>query len=710
MRNIIRIMLSDWKRLSTNVVAVVVIIGLSVIPCLYAWFNILSNWAPYDEEATGRLSVAVASEDDGMKIGSIELNVGDTILENLEANKSINWVFCDTSYEAIRGVESGDYYAALVIDRDFSKNIVSFLGGNMEHPTIAYYENEKKNAIAPKITGKVKTAIQKTVNSTFISTIAETIAEAGKYFLEADDENNITGGVLGRLHRLDSDLSLSISMIDSYIALLDSTENLMTAAGTMTDEVDTMFDNAESVAAGARASADAAESSVSAMTDVVEVNIANQKQELQRLGTSIRSVVSEMKESGTVQIGRVEGLQTAATALQTGFDYATADLVGVDEQKAAVNADITQLYNDLGALKGAANLTIDQTNELIIRLDTDINNTSNSLQNLADTYRGTVRPQLSGTMDTVEGSLTEVMTLFNFTGDSVQEVAAALGSYPDMLSLGRESLTNGRNEISSMQEKLRDLIEMIETLDENEQYTMVIKLLRTDPEIIADFVSEPITIDQQSIYPIENNGSAMSPFYIVLSIWVGALIMVAIIHAKVSAPIETVSDMKTYQEFFGRYATFFVIGQIQTLITVLGALFYVGIQCQHIFLFWLAASFTSFAFTIFLYSLAYAFEAVGEALAVILMVIQVAGSGGSFPIEVLPEPFQIMYQYMPFMHAMNALRECIAGMYGNDYWIYLSGLLPYVGIAIVIGVVLSKPCRGLLKKIEESKERTELLI
>ena len=710
MRNIIRIMLSDWKRLSTNVVAVVVIIGLSVIPCLYAWFNILSNWAPYEEDATGRLSVAVASEDQGIAIGSIELNVGSTILENLEANKSINWIFCDTSYDAVRGVESGDYYAALVIERDFSANIISFLGGNMQHPTIKYYENEKKNAIAPKITGKVKNAIQKTVNSTFISTIAETLVEAGKYFIEADDEKNITGGVLNRLHRLDSDLSLSISMIDSYIALLDSTESLMTAAETMTDEMDSMFDSAESVASSANAAANAAEASVGAMTDVVEVNIANQKNQLQSLGASIRTVISEIQKSGSVEIGRVEGLQTAATAIQTGFDFSTRNLVGFDEQKAAVNSDISTLYNDLGQLKNVSNMTIDQTNALIKRLDTDVNNTVASLQNLADTYRNTVNPQLDSTMNTVEGSLSEVMTLFNFSGGSVKEVAGALGSYPDMIALGKDSLTNGRNEISGMQEKLRDLIELIETLDENEQYAMVLKLLRTDPELIADFVSEPISIDQQSIYPIENNGSAMAPFYIVLSIWVGALIMVAIIHAKVSAPIETVSNMKTYQEFFGRYATFFVIGQIQTIITVLGSLFYVGIQCQHMFLFWLAASFTSFAFTIFLYSLAYAFEAVGEALAVILMVIQVAGSGGSFPIEVLPEPFQIMYNYMPFMHAMNALRECIAGFYGDDYWLYLSGLLPYVGIAIIIGVVLSKPCRGLLEKIDESKEKTELLI
>ena len=711
MRNIIRIILSDWKRLSTNVVAVVVIIGLSVIPCLYAWFNILSNWAPYDEAATSQLSVAVASEDDGIIIGTKELNIGSTILENLEANNSINWIFCDSSYDAVRGVENGDYYAALVIDSRFSENIVSFLGGDMEHPTIRYYENEKINAIAPKITGKVKTTIQRTVNSTFISTIAETVIEAGKFFLNADEENDISGGALSRLRQMDSDMNMAIAMLDSYIALMDSTKSTMEAAVSITAQADTMMENAQGVAIGAQAAANAAGVSVGALTNVLSADIAGAKQKLQSLDITVRSAIASIQQSGSVEISKVTGMQESVTAIQSGFNNALEkiELTGADDHINAVNDSLNKLSTDVSELQNTSNITIDQANALLSRLDTDINNALTSLQNLADVYNASVSPQISGSVSNVENSLSEVMLLLNYTGGDITKIVSVLGSYPDLLSLGRERLVSGRAEIVKMQEKLNNLIEVMEGLDENEQYAMVVKLLKTDPELIADFVSEPIGIDQESIYPIENNGSATAPFYIVLSIWVGALIMVAIIHAKVK-PIEGVNNMRTYEEFFGRYATFFVIGQIQTLITVLGALFYVGIQCEHKFLLWLAAAVTSLSFTILLYALAYAFEAGGEAIAVVLMVIQVAGSGGTFPIEVLPRPFQVLYEYMPFMHAMNALRECIAGRYENDYWMYLSGLLVYIGVAIIIGILFSIPAKGLLKKIDESKEKTQLMV
>ena len=144
MKNIIKIIASDIKRISTNVVAMVVIMGLTVIPCLYAWFNILSNWDPYGEDATSNLQVAVASSDQGIMIGTYEINVGDIIIKNLKENKTIGWIFADSAEEAVDGVYSGDYYAAIVIDEQFSSDMISFLGGEIENPKITYYENEKK--------------------------------------------------------------------------------------------------------------------------------------------------------------------------------------------------------------------------------------------------------------------------------------------------------------------------------------------------------------------------------------------------------------------------------------------------------------------------------------------------------------------------------------------------------------------------------------
>ena len=160
MYNIWKIFTTDIRRISNNVVAVVIIMGLSILPALYAWFNIFSNWDPYEPAATSQLKVAVASDDAGAEIMGLSLNVGDSVLEALGANTTIGWVFPETTEEALEGVKNSDYYAALIIPETFTQEMLGFIDGEVDHPTIYYYENEKKNGIAPKITGKAKNAVQ----------------------------------------------------------------------------------------------------------------------------------------------------------------------------------------------------------------------------------------------------------------------------------------------------------------------------------------------------------------------------------------------------------------------------------------------------------------------------------------------------------------------------------------------------------------------
>ena len=150
MKNILRVFISDMKRISTNVVAIVVIIGLTVIPSLYAWFNILSNWDPYGQEATSKLKVAVVSDDNGASIDGVEVNIGEKVVEALKTNDTIGWVFEDNSDDVIESVRSGEYYAALIMPEDFSSDMISFLSDTITHPQILYYCNQKKNAIACK--------------------------------------------------------------------------------------------------------------------------------------------------------------------------------------------------------------------------------------------------------------------------------------------------------------------------------------------------------------------------------------------------------------------------------------------------------------------------------------------------------------------------------------------------------------------------------
>lgn len=705
MKNIFKVFTSDAKRLATNVVAVVVIMGLSVIPCLYAWFNILSNWDPYGEAATSNLNVVVASCDQGVEIGGVELNIGDMVVSNLKENKSIGWVFVDTEQEAVQGVHSGDYYAALVIDETFSADMISFLGGNIENPKITYYENEKKNAIAPKITGKVKTTVQEEINSAFVSTMAKSLMAASEHIVASDDGSGISSAVSSRLEDLDADLNTYITIVDSYIGIMDSAGSLMDATNQVTDELKSIMQVGRSMMNGADISADNVGDSVDVASDMVGDRLDAIQKQLETMSKTMKTISDGIVETGTTTSKTVGMAKDAMVELKKGFD----EISGLPADKDQVDKDFDKVIADLEALQNATDVTVEDTKVISKQLEKDFAACNDSFTKLNQAYKDTVDPQLKETMRAIQKSISEVQEILNYSSDSIDDVAGALGSYPAVMSIGRDKLVASRDAAMEMEGKLQQLMQDMSNLKTNKQYNLLVELIESDPALIADFISSPVNLEQKPIYEMENNGSATAPFYVVLSIWFGSLILIAIIHTEIKKP-EEFDNLKNYQSFFGRYIVFFLIGQLQTVITFLGCLLYVGIQCKHPFMLWVAASFTSFTFTLFLYSLGYAFGNVGEAAAVILMVIQVAGSGGTFPVEVLPKVFQYLYKYMPFAHGMNAMREAIAGTHNNDYWVYLAGMIPYIVAALIFGLVISVPCKKLNEMIEESKEKTDLLL
>lgn len=591
MKNIIKVFLNDCKHIGRNVVALVVVMGLAVLPSLYAWFNILSNWDPYGPESTSNIKVAVAYDDTGINISGMDINISTNIVEALKTNDTIGWVFTDSTDEAIEGVWSGDYYAALIMPADFSKDMVSFLADNMTHPEIIYYTNQKKNAIAPKITDKAKTAVQQQVNATFISTLTEAIMKS------ADVADNI-----GNKNKADSTLesgsdSMNNSLIDILIAKFQVINTQVVT-----------FDNV-----------------LSALSNIM-------------------------------------------TTAQTSADTAKG-----------ISPDISGTFEGERAILNELNKTIGQSS----LIDSSLFST------------------ISHDIDAVSGYMNSISSIYNDMGYNIDD-------FNKSISQMGESINNTLVMVRNIEDNLNETTNKLVEFKNSGVYSLLQTAISFNTDELASFISAPVAITTEDLYPITNYGSAMSPFYSVLSIWVGALILVAIIHVKVH-PFDGIK-VNSVEAFFGRYITFFLIGQAQALLITLGDLFFIGIQCIHPFKFWFAAAFTSFVFTMITYSLTVAFENVGEAAAVVIMVIQVAGAGGTFPIQCLPAIYQVIYKYLPFTYAMDALRECVGGTYSWYYWKCILALLVYVGICLFIGLVIAKPCRKLNAIVDKSKEKSEIMI
>lgn len=704
MITIFRVFLSDVKRLRSNVVAIVIIMGLSIIPALYAWFNIMSNWDPYGTSATSQMKVAVCSQDSGVEIGSLSLNVGDEVIAGLKENTTIGWVFTASKDEALEGVNSGDYYAALIVPESFTTDFISFLGGDPKNPTIAYYENSKKNAIATKITGKAKTAVQEQVNQKVISTLTEVLTESGKILAENDENGvDIVVSTADQLDELDSSLQTYVNILNTFSLVTASASDLAESAQSLLINTQGIFDSSQdsvsnmqsSVLSGAQ-TADTVSSLIGISLDSVEQDLTLLSDQMDTLtvGDSFDSIRNQVDTAKTMSKSTISVLK---------------DIFGeTDQYVSAVDKSFKQLNTDLKAFKKDANVTAQSLKHLKRTIKADIKDCKNSIRKIRNTYQYQVQPDVSRSVLRMEQALIQTGKMLNNIESSFGTIDRALESYQTTLDSGTDDITATKDYIVSLQSDIRKLSKSLRALSGNEQYNEMMDLLKNDPTLMASFMASPVSMETKAVYPIETYGSAMAPFYTVLAIWVGALILVALIHVKV-APIENLK-VRPWQAFFGRYITFFLIGQAQTAITVLGDLFYVDIQCPHPFLFWLAAAASSFVFTLLIYSLTVAMGNVGEAVAVIVMVIQVAGAGGTFPIEVLPEVYQMIYKFLPFTYCMNALRECVGGLYKNDYWMDLRALGIYILISLFIGLVVAVPLRRLNKVIERSKEKSKVML
>lgn len=762
MKNIWKIIQSDWKRISHNIVALLVLIGLAVIPSLYAWFNILSNWDPYGSESTSHMQIAVYSDDAGVKIESFELCVGNTIIENLRKNDSIGWVFSNSKEEALQGVYSGEYYAALIIPDTFTADMISFMSGEIENPKIQYYENSKKNAIATKITSKVKTSIQQEVNAGLIRMLAEGLSETGKTLAGDDKGESSYYTVLGRLEEADDSLRLYMNLLESFVNLTGNAGEWLQVSGQIIPDVYAVADKGSASLDGVLESAAASGDVVNAVGLLLELNLDNAITSLERLDHQLKNSSFSTDYSGVVNAydtdlpdrsgefdkasGAIGDLQDTVNKLPeelpdlkddfpdklpeltdqadwTGIADAYSDTLKqvkiilsamnelVGESKAEyqfVVKKYEELQREVDSLATHADMTTADADEIRRNLEKTTAETITGLKKLKDSVDNSLLPDLREKTATAVSSIQEAKAALDAVQGDFDILQNALDTYRIAVIGSKEGIDGSLTYLKSMEKALGVLIGELKSLSENDQYKVIMNLLDNRTEDIAQFMNSPIALNTVTFYEIANNGSAMAPFYTVLALWVGALLLVAMVHTGVK-PRPELAGARFYHRFLGRYTLFFVIAEVQALITSLGVLFFVGIQCLQPELFVLGCLIISFCFSLIMYSLTYGLGNIGEGVAVIILVLQVAGGGGTFPVEVLPELYQMIYNFLPFPYALDAIRETVGGMYGNLYWKNLGILLGYSGAAAVVCLFLERATRRTRTMLDKSKKATGVM-
>lgn len=687
MRNIWTVFKTDIRTLSKCFFACVVVVAIALLPSLYAWLNIYSNWDPYGN--TGGISIAVASLDEGYtdEDGTYE-NKGDDVVADLREATSINWVIVDTEEEAKGGVESGDYYAAVVIDKQFSRNMYRMLTDWTGKPAITYYENAKKNAVATKITDTAVETLKRSISENYLEVVIDGIMEQSNLLaadLTADDPEAAVKGVLYQAQDL---LHACGRMMDAFETAGGSGVSESSAAA-LEAAVANINKNLPD---GAQLQQTAAEIQMRLNTALARVERA-----LDRLNSAIENA-PDQKETQQKLLDAADTMDKTADALETwaaGLEASGAEAGKIQAEAARQTAaECRKTAKQLRALAespDSADLLAD-CDALVKSIRTMVDRipvTSKALQKELDTVAGQVAATMEG-MAALAGDAKVMKTALAETADAVGDTMALLRPATEKL-------------LTSLESTIDDL----EGLTTDEYMDTLVNILGGDPAVYGQYFPEMVQTSVNAVYPIANYGSAMTPFYTVLAIWVGGVILSSLI--KIHARTEGLIDPKPAELYFGRYLFFFVLSQIQAAVIVTGDLYILKVQCLHPGMLYLTGALTAFTFSLLIYSLALSFGDVGKAIVVVIMVMQIAGSSGTFPIELLPAIYQKIYRFFPFPYAIDAMRECICGMYGNYYWQQIGFLLLFAAAALLIGLLVRRPFMGLNHFMEEKLEETELL-
>ena len=725
MRTILRIVRDDLGHIRHNVIALIIILGLAIIPSMYAWFNIAASWDPYGN--TGSLKVALANTDLGYRgdLLPLELNVGERIESALRENTDMDWVFTSEE-DAIEGTRSGKYYAAFVIPQNFSADMMSLFSPEGTNPVIRYYSNEKENAISPKVTDKVAGALQQKIDETFVATASEVILNTFDTLSGYVDDGlaaSFLEGLYDRLQSIEGNLVSSADTIQVFADLTDSLQRVLEATSDLLSQKDQAertdrrkladaAEQAENLAGALDGVSEQMDAALSAGADAysgVRDQIEESFQSLSRDQAAVSRDLNGLADEIQTLIARYEGWRGELERLSEALPQGEVLLRGQLHQAILRLDRVIEKQQGLHDRLIAADRLLSDLEADHTQYQAELTQAAAAIQKDLDELRTDFNRDCKARLDDLAGKLTragedgvKIQALLDKTAkDSMDLLTTGGGALEDIQDLLRDAAA----ELRAASEELDAWFDRIAAASDNQELAQVRDLLSQDPELLASLWASPVQVDTHLVYEIENYGSAMAPFYSTLSIWVGGVILVAMMQVMVSD--EKVERLRQYGKvrhselYFGRSLIFLLLGLIQTTILCLGDLLFLQIQCEHPFLFLLAGWVSSVVYVLLIYTLTISFGDVGKAAAVILLVIQVAGSGGTFPIEVAPPVFRTLYPLLPFVHTMTAMRECIAGMYQNTYWRELGILLVYLIPTLLLGLVLRRPIIRLNRFFEE---------
>lgn len=716
MKNIIEIFRNDIREIFRKVRTWIVIIGLILLPSMYAWPNILSAWDPYGH--TNNIKVAVVTEDNGAEVEGQKVNLGENLIDGLKNNKNLDWQFVSNKQEAEEGVRIGDYYASIVIPKNFSEDLTSVSRGFPKKATIEYTVNEKINAISPKITNSGASAIANNISKSFVEiangVIFEKLHEAGIKF-----EQNLPSIEKAKeeIFKLNDNFTNYENVLSELIGKTEQGQKILNTIQQTLPDIDRFATNSIMLAD----KADITINNIQSFNEKLLPLISNHLKVVEDVSKEANDIAQkiqnkpdnseEIKEKMKLLNTRLEAGEKRLSVVKNILEYFN-ELSGENIFQEQLNK-ISTLENDLTKVREINNKiynNIDNYDEIADSLKNDFADVTKRINeistNMDNRLNDEISPLISQALDKADISINEISKIIIGAQNELPEVEAKILSTEVKIQRAHTKLLAIQKELPEAKEKIKKLTEEIKKAEAGTNTNMLFNLLKVDYKQQAEFFANPVQLSENKLYHIKNYGSAMTPFYTVLSIWVGALLMSSLLTTKVE---DEEGKYKPYEKYFGRWILFLVISLLQTLVITLGDMYILGTQAVSPYRFVFYGLLIASLFSSIIYTIVHLLGNVGKAICIILLVLQLGSSGGTFPIQMTSSFFQALYPKVPFTYSIGLLREAVGGVYipaaQRDMKILLIGIV----ITLVSGTILVH-LKSRSKKLSTEQEKSKLFL
>ncbi|MFD4704476.1 YhgE/Pip family protein [Gottfriedia sp. NPDC058432] len=714
MSSIFEIYFRDVKRVVTNWAALMIIIGLIIMPSMYAWFNIKSSWDPYGN--TKGLKIAIVNEDRGATVLNNKINIGNEVIHSLKQNPSLGWRFTSKKV-ANEGVKQGKYYASILIPNDFSNKISTVLTDQPQKPELIYQVNEKLNIVAPKYTEKGATGIASEITKKFEKTVSkEVLQEFNKIGIDLQANLPEIKKFEQMVFKLEKDLPEIKTTVNTALNDYKKVQSVIQTTKKDMELINNIVANGEKLTASLSGFFNQINQSIQDSTPFIKETLNL----LQNQSAVIQSTLSQLQDQTISQdesmrlsneIGKVlPNSRNMVTSLnqvlqsfnslgnKAGFSKDVSVLKGLE-------ADLMTIQNENAQLKNAIQSGNDLPTDLLQKMNENVASINNKINSLNGNFDQDLAPKISEASRLVNESIKNTQTVLADAKTSIPTIKGVLQDTSNLLATKKGDIQQLVNELPMIETKIKKIANEIRKAKEKGNIEDLINFLRTDIEKVSDFYSNPILIKKERMFPIPNYGTGLTPFYTTLSLWVGGLLMVSLLTTEVHEE----KPYKSREVYFGRLLTFITIGILQTLVVTTGNFLILGTYAASRGYFILFALLISIVFTFIVYTLVSVFGNIGKGIGIIFLVLQISGAGGVYPIQVTPPFFQKINPFLPFTYALSLLREATGGIVWDTIYKDLPILILFVIIAIIVGVVLKAPINKRASKIVDLSKKSRLI-